>query len=518
MISSLGLQKFFARPLRDSGTAKTLSAKKLDRMLASKGLVFKTSLRRAQKVCLLLGWKYSRYLFLLGMGGGKSKLSLDLFANRKRTGEARRCLVVVPYITNLGAWDEEVRKHTDLRVKTIDQDGFEGRWSAMLGKADVVVVTYQGLAAMLCKLERVQKSERAMNRMKPDAKLLKQLTDSFDFVVLDEVDAIKNPKSLWFKLVKSINKRVSYLYALTGTPFDKDPADLWSQFFIIDGGHCLGETLGLYRGAFFTSKWGYFGGIEHTFKRSMKGELSRRLRHCSVRYAEHECQDLPAAVGGLSGDLMRVPVKLPKEQQPYYDRVHEDYVESGRKLALMEAAYLRMRMVCSGWLGAKDESGERVQITFKHNPKFDAAIDLLRKIPENEKVVLVCWFNSTCAMLMKRLHVEKIGAVLVNGTVSGKAKTEAVVQFKRPGGPRVLVASTAISKGVNLQAASRYMVFLESPDSTISRRQLEGRIRREGGSGLPCYYYDIVVSDSVDERILNALVSGKELHDVVVDR
>lgn len=448
-----------------------------------------------------------------------SKLSLDLYANRRRAGQVKRALVLVPNVVNLGAWEQEVQKHAPrYRVRSVDAAGAEARWRIMEGRDHVVVCTYQGLAALVCGLKPDEKKQRRV--MKLDKKLLKRVTDRFDLLVLDEITSIKNHDSVWFKCIKAMRKNIKYCYGLTGTPFDKEPSDLWSQFFVIDNGYTLGETLGLYRAAYFTSKYGYFGGIEHTFMRSKKGELARRLRNISVRYSEAECQDLPPAIGGLSGELMLVPVKLPIEQSKYYASAHNDLALAKKNdLATVKAAYTRCRMIASGWLGAKTDEGESVEITFKTNPKFDAVSDLLQKIPANEKVIIVCWFNATCRMLMARLKAEKHSAVLINGTTTAKAKRLAMASFcDMRSGPRVLVASTAISKGVNLQGAAKYMIFVESPDSSIERRQMEARIRREGGIKGTRYYYDVVVAGSVDEKILKSIVEGKKLHDVLVDR
>lgn len=515
MISQRGIKEFLARPMRDSSTAKRLAAAKLDRMIAKQGLEFVTEPRHAQKVCMLLGWRYPRYLFLLGMGAGKSKLSLDLFRNRRRTGEAKRLLVFVPNVVNLGAWEIEVAKHApDLTVASLDQHGDAARWATVESEADVVVGTYAGLAKLVC---RKAENAKGQNKMKPHPPSMKRLQKEFSMMVLDECTAIKNPASLWFRIIRALRKGIKFSYGLTGTPFDKDPADLWSQFFVVDKGYTLGETLGLYRAAFFRQERGYFGGTEYEFRRKMKHQLARRLANCSVRYSEEECQDLPPAVGGLGGDLMMVPVPLPKEQRPYYDKLVTELHEGRRSLTLVEAAYTRMRMITSGWLGAKTETGERVEVTFRQNPKFDAVLDLLERIPEKEKVIVVCWFQTTCRMMMEALRKANVSAMLCYGPTPKAQKKMVATRFAE-GKKRVLVASTAISKGVNLQAAARFMIFVESPDSTIERKQLEARIRREGGIKGTRYYYDIVVQDSVDERILESLTEGRKLHDVLVDR
>src|SRR5512139_1162386 len=106
--------------------------------------------------------------------------------------------------------------------------------------------------------------------------LFKELCGRFGTLVLDESSNVKNHWSKSFGLCRRLSRMIPHRYCLTGTPIDKDPQDFWSQFWLIDHGHSLGETLGLFRSAFFVEKPNYWGGFEYEFKQTMKRELSRR--------------------------------------------------------------------------------------------------------------------------------------------------------------------------------------------------------------------------------------------------
>jgi len=521
VISKRAVQEFMERPMRDSTVAKRMDPKKVDRILKEQQAEFLTEPREAQKVCFLLGWKYERYLFLLGCGSGKSKLTLDLFRNRRKVGTAKRMLVLVPNIVNLGAWEQEIQKHAwDLSCLLVEASGAEARWDQIKSDADVVVITYQGMASLVSPLAHDRL--KGKNKRKMDGKLVDLMGKCFDVLVADECTSIKNPRSLWFKILRRFRKTIPSIYGLTGTPFNKSPEDLWSQFLVIDGGETLGETLGIYREAFFSEKDNYWGGKEYTFRQSMWRPLSSRLANRSVRYSDEESQDLPRAVGGLSNEFMFVPVQLPMTQRPYYREINEELREAHGNYQLVDNAYTRMRMICSGWLGAVTETGEKAEVVFNDNPVFDAVMDLIEKIPEEEKIVVVCWFNTTCRLLMERIKTAKHKVGLINGKSPRAAKKKAMESFCGEGGIRILVGSTAISKGVNLQAVSRYMIFVESPDSSLERTQIEKRIHREGGSGRPCYFYDIVArigrTPTVHEAILESVKTGRNLHDILIDQ
>lgn len=506
--------------LRDSDKAKRFTVKALDAKLKQLDLETTTPLYRHQKICLLLGWMRKSYLFLLGMGSGKTLISLELYRNLVRHKKASRALVLVPGITNIEAWYEESRFHTpDLSVVGITMTGATARREAMINSGQVVVMTYQGFSALVCDVEEIKDSTKRKKRWVPNDKKLKEIASAFDVLILDECTAIKNPGSLQFRLCRKMIKWIDYRYGLTGTPFDKNPIDLWSQFFIADRGEALGQTLGLFREVFFSSKPRFWGGRDYTFLQGKRNMLARRMRHSSIRFREEECQDLPDAVGGLDAkDWMLRPVVMPRENYTYYEKLLNDLEDARGNYTLLEGVYMQLRMLASGFLAARDEDDERVEIVFDNNPKLDALVDLIKEIPEDEKVVVCHVFRKTSKLICDRLWKERNNGDFsyVHCFGETKNKGDALREFKEAN--RILVGSESIAYGLNLQRECRYMIFYESPDSTITRKQTERRIRRQGSRGSRCFYYDIVVRGSIEMRILKALREGKRLLDLLMDR
>ena len=105
-------------------------------------------------------------------------------------------------------------------------------------------------------------------------------------VLVHNSTAIKSADSLYFRMCRKIANHARFRYCLTGTPFGTDPQDLWSQYYVLDGGESLGESLGLLREACFSGSQGYFGGTEWTLKKSSKPDIRRFLDHSTLRYEE----------------------------------------------------------------------------------------------------------------------------------------------------------------------------------------------------------------------------------------
>jgi len=57
---------------------------------------------------------------------------------------------------------------------------------------------------------------------------------------------------------------------MAGIPVGRDPQVLWAQFNYCDHGETLGETLGIFRAAFFRAETNYWSGFpNYIFEKSL---------------------------------------------------------------------------------------------------------------------------------------------------------------------------------------------------------------------------------------------------------
>jgi len=509
-VAKSAVDDFFKRKLKNSDKARDLAEEELAGWIDALPVPPRFELKpyRHQLVCFLLGVKRASYFFMLDMGLGKSAITINIFRWLQDNDEAKRMLVLVPNISNIEAWDEELGIHApELTSSLFDQGTRKVKEKMILEGGQVAVVTYMGWLRLI--------SKTVNGKLKIDPKQASLLEKNFDMVVFDESTALKNHRSLTFKACRRLIKTTPFRYCLTGTPFDKDPQDLWSQFFVLDSGETLGPTLGLYRAAFFKEKDDYWsGGKTYTFDKKLDKELNRVIKHSSIRYTEEECLDLPESIGGLlspAGPMSRQVLFDPETLQYYYSLIDE-VRESEGNLKVLANVYTRMRQLTAGFLPVKDDE-ERFDIIFDKNPKLDALMDLIKEIPPDCKIVVYNEFKMSGELICARLKKEKFKhARVYSGT---KDKKAVLTQFKQDPKTRVLVGSRSIAFGLNLQIAN-YIIFFESPDSTIIRKQVERRIRRSGQTKRT-HFYDLVIKGSVDEKILRFMIQGKDLFDALVE-
>lgn len=503
------IEDYLGRDFRDSDRWKNADTEQIKNFLFEKLPTrprFVHQPYHHQWVCLGLGWLYRRFYFALDMGTGKSKIAIDLFRFWTRFKQARRMLVCVPNVTNIWQWREQLEEHApelSFALLTGSKAKKEAAWE---GDAQVVVATYAGVRAMLCGRVTGKKGQQPI-----DAKV-KQVNKLFDFFILDEASILGKVTSLTFRLFRQIAKGPHRMYLMSGTQFSADPQALWSQFYLLDQGWLLGNTLKFFRAALFrenTTPW----GTEWKLRAKNRPVLHRMLRHSSVRFSEDECLDLPDSVGGIDNPML-ISVDFASAQWKAYDSVVEDAAITLKvEGETTPEAYLNKRLICSGY--TRSETMGYLPIPGP-NPKLDALIELLSEVEERHgkggKVVVAHHYQFTGKLIAKRLQEKGIAHAELRG---GQSADAALTAFTKDPKCRVLVASRSAAFGLNLQCA-RIMVFFETPDSLEVRRQFERRIYRMGQTRTT-YYYDLVMRNSVDDAIIRALRRNKNVWSSVVD-
>lgn len=504
MISKDAVNIFLKRKLNSFDWMKELSERELDRVIDTlePKPFFHTKCYKHQKTCFLIGIYNLSFLYLLDMGLGKTKIMLDLVSYLKMKEKVRKTLIVVPNLVNIESWCEEIRIHSP-HLKMVPLIGHTlSRRHAIKQDADLFIINYQGLV-YLCTSNVHRKKKREINRDK-----IQLVIDQFDGLIIDESQKCKSMKTLNYKVCDRIGAYCKVRFALTGTPFGRDPHDLWSQFHIIDRGETLGKFVGIFRQIFFNTIINPWGGYEHKFDRNKEVTLHDMIQNKSIRYKSEECMDLPEQV------FIRTRVQFDKNAEEYYNHIVDKIVKSERNITLMDNAFINMRELCSGFIMYKDENEERQTLEFD-NPKLEALIGLVEQIPINRKAVIFHEFIYSGNKIEEELKKLKYGtARLWSGA---KDPAEELRRFQKDPECRIFIVNhRSGSEGINLQVAN-YEIFFETPLSPIVRLQAEARCRRPSQQAKKIFYYDIVVKNSIEEKILYYLKEGRDLFQALIE-
>jgi SNF2 family DNA or RNA helicase len=432
-----------------------------------------------------LGWM--RFLREFGFGGcladdmglGKTVMVLAMLEGR-RSDPARThrpSLVVMPRSLIFNWTSEAARFAPALRV--LDFAHAERQATADdIGNADLVLITY--------------------GTLRRDVAALKD--QHFDYVVLDEAQAIKNAGTATAKAVRLL--RADHRLALTGTPIENHLGELYSLFEFLNPGLLgSGRVLDARR---------LMGGAESP---EFMARLATGLRPFFLRRTkEHVTPELPPRTDEtlfceLDGEQRRIYDQLRQHyRQTLLKKVDRDGLVKSR-FEILEAL-LRLRQVaCHTSLLQTSHAGE--------SAKFELLLPRLGElIVEGRKALVFSQFTSLLALLRPRLDADRVNYEYLDGKTRDREARVARFQEDRECS-LFLISLKAGGVGLNLTAAE-YVFLLDPWWNPAVEMQAIDRTHRIG-QDKPVFAYRLVARDTVEERILELQAQKRALADAILD-
>ena len=135
--------------------------------------------------------------------------------------------------------------------------------------------------------------------------------------------------------------------------------------------------------------------------------------------------------------------------------------------------------------------------------KLAALISILRgRLTNNptEKFLLFSFFRETLAYLAERLPEIGIHCHVLRGGM-GDEKWETIRRFREEQGPSILLSSEVGSEGIDLQFC-RVLINYDLPWNPMKVEQRIGRLDRLGQTADRIFIFNLVIDETVEERIL----------------
>ncbi|MCP4698720.1 MAG: DEAD/DEAH box helicase [Gammaproteobacteria bacterium] len=319
-------------------------------------------------------------------------------------------------------------------------------------------------------------------------------------LVLDEAQAIKNPKAKQTKAAKSIKAKARI--ALTGTPIENHLGDLWSIFDFINPG-----LLGTFRQ--FTN---YTKGLADR-SHNTYGPLRDLVRPYILRRMKTDksvIADLPDKIE------VKAHCPLSRKQAALYEQTVSDLAEALegaegiQRKGVVLATMMRLKQICnhpSQWL--KDDDW-----TEDNSGKFTR----LREIAEvaaarQEKMLIFTQFRETTAPLEEFLGriFRHPGLVLHGGTPVKKRKDMVKAFQENESVPFFILSLKAGGSGLNLTAASHVVHFDRWWNPAVENQATDRAFRI--GQKKNVLVHKFVCQGTVEEKIDEMIEAKKTLSD-----
>jgi len=435
---------------------------------------FHGNLRRYQ----IEGYNWLRLLDELGLGGcladdmglGKTIQALCLLQWMKEN-ERGTSLLVVP-TSLVYNWQQEAANfcpdlklyiHTGIdRVK--DATGF--------GNPDLLVTSYAIL--------------------RRDKDLFRQ--QEFNYIILDEAQAIKNPKSDITQACFDLH--ANRFLTLTGTPLENSITDLWSQTHFINR-NMLGSI------NHFTKACKLPDKLE-MYRKLIKPFLLRRNKSTVLK-------ELPEKTIIVQKCYMNEPQQefYRETRNSYRDKFLEerDRNEKVSPILLLEGL-LRLRQAANHPVLVDKDFAQT-------SGKFETVIQMLDEVIQSgDKVLVFSSFVEHLKLYKTYLDEKKIQYCYLDG--STKDRKEQVEKFQHDNSfPVFLLSLKAGGVGLNLTRAS-YVFLLDPWWNPASEAQAFDRAHRIGQKN-KVFVYKFITQNTIEEKILKLQEEKRQLFDTMIE-
>ena len=417
------------------------------------------------------------------MGLGKTIQALSFIHHLKEEQGTLKALVVCP-TTLMFNWQNEIRKFTPSLSFYIHHGGSRSRNGLGSADIDVIITTYGTLRSDI-----------------------KQFVDvSFDYVILDESQAIKNPGSKVTKaagLLKAKNR-----LCLSGTPLQNNTFDIFAQMNFLNPG-MLGSV------EFFKQEFSV--PIDKFGEKEQKDHLRKLLYPFILRRTKEQvAKDLPEK------QEMVLFCEMGEEQRKIYEAYRNDYRDKilgvvedqgiqKSQLTILQGL-MKLRQICDSPAIVKEE--ERF-------PNVSVKLEEIgREITENisnHKALIFSQFLGMLSLIKEKMKELGVDYEYFDGSSTVNEREKAITRFQNDENCRVfLISLKAGGVGLNLTAAD-YVYIVDPWWNPAVEQQAIDRTHRIGQTK-NIFAYRMICTDTVEDKILKLQERKRNLaKDLITD-
>ncbi len=398
------------------------------------------------------------------MGLGKTVQTLAFLLSLKEQGHQGASLLIMP--TSLAYnWEMEANKFTpDLKV-LVYTGTHRDKNVERFTNYDIVITSY-GIARI-------------------DIDILQKYF--FNYVILDESQAIKNPSSHTSRAVRELNSKFRLI--LSGTPLENSTMDLWSQMSFINEG-LLGTQ------AYFKNNFQI--PIEKKGDEAKIKKLFALIKPFILR--RHKSQvatDLPEKVENVHYSIMS------EDQQKEYDEVKE-YYRSNILNHITKNGLGKSQMILLQGLTKLRQIANHPKMV---DPDYESDSGKMRDVfhmldkalQEGHKILMFSQFVKHLSLLQTQLKEKGIEYAYLDGSTKDRQKQ--VENFQNnPDLQLFLISLKAGGLGLNLTKAD-YVFILDPWWNPATEAQAVDRAHRIGQQNT-VFTYRFITKNTVEEKIM----------------
>ncbi len=324
---------------------------------------------------------------------------------------------------------------------------------------------------------------------------------TFEYIILDEAQYIKNPKTQNAQCVKQLTSK--HRLALTGTPIENSLSELWSIFDFLLPGY-------LYGLAYFVKNFEKPIRLENDEKK--QSQLKRLVEPFILRRTKEKVlTDLPDKIEKEmwldfnESEKNLYVANLSKINAQLQEQLKLEHMDSILILAMMT----RLRQICC--------EARMLYDTIKApSTKLEMCIDLIKTLKDNKKkVLLFSSFTTVFDMLEEEFKKQGITYHILTGQTNKEKRKEEVDAFQNDDSDVFLISLKAGGTGLNLTSAQAVIHF--DPWWNVSaQNQATDRAYRIGQTK-NVLVYQLLMKNTIEEKIFEMQKNKKQMSDFFIE-
>lgn len=419
-------------------------------------------------------------------GTGKTLAHLFHFVKHaRRSGKAG--IIVAPLSLVSTVWPIDAQRlDPTLRVSIAEA---ANREEAFKRDADLYVTNYNAYTWL-----RTQK---------------KQFWDRFDWFLLDEATAVKNPTAQRTKAFFDVAKQCDYRAVLSGSLGAKSILDFWAPIFMLDRGKRLGPIYTQYRFATCvpTQVGNNVNAIKWMDRVGAYDAVMAQIADISIRHELEKCVDMPEQV------IVRLPIRLPTKLMNYYNQMARDSILAlqNKKINAVNAAVLhgKLRQVASG--SVYDDERE---IETLDTQRTELAMDLAEERGAGT-IIFFRWGHQKAQLIAEAQRRGLTCAVIDGDSGSATARQKVVLDYQDGKIDTLFLQEQAAAHGLTLTRGTT-TIWL-SPTSVYDTFKQGNHRQFRNGQTRRCEVIVIVAENTSDEDAFEVCLGRKSNMDMMYD-
>lgn len=327
------------------------------------------------------------------------------------------------------------------------------------------------------------------------------LKKGFKSLILDEVHRTKNPQAKRSAAVMRIAKRIDNVIALTGTPILNRPIEIFN-------------CLKMLRPQMFKSKWAFakrYCDLRHNgFGWEMNGATHKEELH-RILAEEIMIRRMKSEVLTELPDKQRIPMPIEMDagMWRHYHSAERDFLAY-----LADVDPNKVSSASRAQVLAKIEKLKQIALEGKMGESMKWIDDFLED--SGEKLVVFAVHQDAVDSLMEAY---KGKAVKIDGRIAQSKRQGIVERFQSDPNIRLFVGNIqAAGEGIDgLQHVCSNAAFLELPWTPGMLEQASDRIYRMEQKAESVNVYYLIVSGTIEERMMRVLDSKRQIIQEIVD-